>query len=147
MQGGAAYFQDTTAAISAATFLQNTAWASGAHRELSEAGGGGVALVTQAAATPTVLALAGSSFLLNTAGGVPRTYGGALYKDLLSTLDDQGGVRVVPMELTLAGTSEEAHKSLNDMVLATPVRMYPLLCMYTLACGLRLTRHTTPHHR
>jgi hypothetical protein len=122
VQGGAAYFQDATARVTGATFLQNTAWVAGAHPTLSETGGGGVALLTQTATTPTDLALAQSSFLLNTAGGVAKNYGGALYKDVLSTLNDQGGVRVVPMEKELAGTDAEAHKSFNDVVLATPVR-------------------------
>ena len=125
VQGGAVYLQDATASISSATFLQNTAWVAGADKASSETAGGGVALLTWAtgaAASPTTLTLAESSFLLNTAGGVPRNQGGALYKDLLSTLNDAGGVRVVPMEAPLAGTEDKLDKSLNDVTLEEAVR-------------------------
>lgn len=120
VQGGAVYLQDATTSISSATFLQNTAWVAGADGASSETAGGGVALLTWAtgaAASPTVLTLTESTFLLNTAGGVPRNHGGALYKDLLSTLNNAGGVRVVPMEAPLAGTEDELDKSLNNIML------------------------------
>lgn len=145
VQGGGLYLQDAVASASAATFLQNTAWVEGANQGLSEAGGGGVALLTQTPSSASVLTLAQASFLLNTVGGVSRNFGGALYKDLLSVLDDERGMEVVPMEMALAGTEDEVHKSLNDVVLVTPVRALIMsisgACLYVCLVDL-LSLHT-----
>lgn len=124
VQGGGLYLQDATANVSSAIFLQNTAWVEHAHEELSETAGGGLALVTyqMTGSSASVLGLAHALFVLNSVGGVPRNFGGALYKDLPSVLE-QVDVRVVPTEMELAGTGNEAHKSLNDVVLVAPVRL------------------------
>lgn len=145
VQGGGLYLQDATANVSSAVFLQNTAWVELAHEELSEAAGGGLALVTYqiTGGSTSVLGLAHALFVLNSVGGAPRNFGGALYKDLPSVLE-QVDVRVVPTEMELAGTEEEAHTSLNDVVLVAPVSLHRLHihdCLSTLG----KLDHTSSH--
>lgn len=118
-EGGGLFVQDTLASVTGTTFSENSAWVDNAEPTGSRAGGGGAAVVTVTGASPSTLTLASSSFMLNTAGGVPRNMGGAVYKDVPSTLN-RADTEVLEMERD-AGAQ---YKSFNDVNLGQAVRAH-----------------------
>ena len=117
-EGGGLFVQDTLASVTGTIFSENSAWVDNAEPAASRATGGGAAVVTATAGSPSALTLASSSFLLNTAGGVPRNMGGGVYKDVPSTLNRGEDTEVAVMEVD-AGAP---HKSFNDVNLGQAVR-------------------------
>lgn len=117
VEGGGLFMLDTIAHVASTAFSENSAWADNAAPAGSRVGGGGAAVITETKSAPSALTLTSASFLLNTAGGVPRHLGGALYKDLPSQLE-QGDSEVVQM----VGDADVQYKSFNDVNLGELVR-------------------------